>query len=137
MPCARFAGCIFSRRKREGGAIRTGAQYRDSIRGGREIWADGEKVKDATTHPMFKPLVDARACMYGMQHKEATRDLLSFNEGNGERNAIANKLPPTRKIGGTSAAQRIASWKTSAELSRVLAMKRWTRCGHLFAGLSL
>ncbi len=43
--------------------IRTGAQYRDSIRDGREVYVGGERVKDVTTHPMFKPLVDIRALL--------------------------------------------------------------------------
>ncbi len=41
--------------------IRTGAQYRDSIRDRREVYVGGERVKDVTTHPLFKPLVDIRA----------------------------------------------------------------------------
>ena len=40
--------------------IRTGAEYRESIRDGREVWMNGERVTDVTTHPAFKPLVDAR-----------------------------------------------------------------------------
>ena len=31
--------------------IRTGEQYRDSIRDGRQVWINGERVKDVTTHP--------------------------------------------------------------------------------------
>jgi aromatic ring hydroxylase len=31
--------------------IRTGAQYRDSIRDGRQVYIGGERVKDVTTHP--------------------------------------------------------------------------------------
>jgi 4-hydroxyphenylacetate 3-monooxygenase len=41
--------------------IRTGQQYRDSIRDGRQVWINGERVKDVTAHPMFRPLVDVRA----------------------------------------------------------------------------
>lgn len=41
--------------------IRTGEQYRESIRDGREVWIGGERVKDVTEHPAFKPAVDARA----------------------------------------------------------------------------
>ena len=48
--------------------IRTGAQYRDSLRDGREVYINGERVADVTTHPMFKPLVDIRARIYDMQH---------------------------------------------------------------------
>ena len=41
--------------------IRTGKQYLDSIRDGRVVYINGERVKDVPTHPMFKPLVDIRA----------------------------------------------------------------------------
>ncbi|MEQ8394156.1 4-hydroxyphenylacetate 3-hydroxylase family protein [Thalassobaculum sp.] len=72
--------------------IRTGAQYRDSIRDGRAVYIGGERVRDVTTHPMFKPLVDIRARIYDMQHEAATSGALTF-EKDGEVNAIANKLP--------------------------------------------
>ena len=75
--------------------IRTGAQYRDSIRDGREVHVAGERVKDVTTHPMFKPLVDIRARFYDMQHEPGTRYIMSF-EQDGEVNAVANKLPFTQ-----------------------------------------
>ena len=39
--------------------LRTGNEYRESIRDGREIWIDGERVHDMTTHPAFKPIIDA------------------------------------------------------------------------------
>src|SRR5580698_5530534 len=34
--------------------IRTGAEYRDSIRDGRAVYIDGERVRDVTRHPSFK-----------------------------------------------------------------------------------
>ena len=49
--------------------IRTGEQYRDSIRDGRQVWINGERVRDVTTHPMFKPLVDIRARIHDMAHE--------------------------------------------------------------------
>ncbi|MEB8387010.1 4-hydroxyphenylacetate 3-hydroxylase family protein [Rhodobacteraceae bacterium KMM 6894] len=72
--------------------IRTGAQYKDKIRGTRDIYMNGEKVKDVTTHPQFKPLVDVRARIYDMQHEDAHRDIMTV-EQNGERNALGNALP--------------------------------------------
>ena len=74
--------------------IRTGADYRESIRDTREVYIGGERVKDVTTHPMFKPLVDIRAQIYDMQHAPATRAVMSF-EQDGETNAVGNKLPFT------------------------------------------
>lgn len=75
--------------------LRTGQQYRDSIRDGRRIWINGERVKDVTLHPHFKPLVDIRARIYDLAHEDATRDILSYEE-NGERYSVGLKLPHTQ-----------------------------------------
>jgi 4-hydroxyphenylacetate 3-monooxygenase len=75
--------------------IRTGNQYRDSLRDGRRIWINGERVADVTTHPMFKPLVDIRARIYDMAHEPRLRDVMTYEEG-GERFAIGLKLPYTQ-----------------------------------------
>jgi 4-hydroxyphenylacetate 3-monooxygenase len=72
--------------------LRTGRQYRDSIRDGRRVWIAGERVKDVTAHPMFKPLVDIRARIYDMAHEDEHRDAMSYEEG-GERFATGVKLP--------------------------------------------
>ncbi len=66
---------------REVQMIRTGEQYRDSIRDGREVWIGGERVRDVTRHPMFKPLVDIRARIYDMQHEAATQSVMTYAEG--------------------------------------------------------
>ena len=77
--------------------LRTGEQYRSSIRDGREVWIGGERVEDVPSHPMFKPLVDIRARIYDLAHEAPTRDLLSYEEPEtGERHSIALKLPRTR-----------------------------------------
>ena len=57
--------------------IRTGDEYRDSIKDNREVFMNGERVKDVTSHPMFKPLIDIRARMYDMAHDPATRDVMT------------------------------------------------------------
>ena len=72
--------------------IRTGSEYLDSIRDGREIYVNGERVRDVATHPMFKPLVDVRARIYDMQHDAATRPVLAYQDAGGWQ-AVANKLP--------------------------------------------
>ena len=72
--------------------IRTAAEYLDSIRDGRQVWINGEKVDDVPTHPMFKPLVDVRARIYEMQHDAATRDTMTYEEG-GECFSVGLKLP--------------------------------------------
>ncbi len=72
--------------------IRTGRQYLDSIRDGREVYINGTRVADVARHPMFKPLVDIRARIYDMQHDGGTRNTLAYLEED-EWHAVANKLP--------------------------------------------
>ena len=76
--------------------IRTGAEYRDSLRDNREIFINGERVNDVTTHPSFKPLVDIRARIYDMQHDPVTAPVMTVQGEDGEINAIGNALPHTQ-----------------------------------------
>ena len=76
--------------------IRTGEEYRNSIQDDREVWINGEKVKDLANHPAFKPVVDIRARIYDMQHEAQTRDAVTYEE-NGEKFAIGLKLPYEKK----------------------------------------
>jgi 4-hydroxyphenylacetate 3-monooxygenase len=72
--------------------IRTGEQYRDGLRDGREVWLDGERVADITRHPAARPIVDIRARMYDMQHDAAFAPALTYVEDN-DRHSIFNRLP--------------------------------------------
>ena len=77
--------------------MRTGDEYRESVRDGRSIWIDGEAVEDVTSHPAFKPIVDVRARIYDMAHEDDTRDVMSYvDEATEERFAIGPKLPFTK-----------------------------------------
>ena len=76
--------------------IRTGQQYRDSIRDGRQVWINGERVKDVSVHLMFRPLVDVRARIYDMQHDPRFVHALSYRSEAGEVCAVALKLPRTQ-----------------------------------------
>jgi 4-hydroxyphenylacetate 3-monooxygenase len=76
--------------------IRTGQQYRDSIRDGRQVWVNGERVADVTTHPMFTPLVDIRARIYDMQHEPAHAPVMSYRDELGNLSAVGLKLPFTQ-----------------------------------------
>jgi len=78
--------------------IRTGDEYRESIRDAREVWIDGERVDDVTTHPAFKPIVDIRARIYDLAHDEATAEVMSYvDDETGERCPIAARLPLTKE----------------------------------------
>jgi len=75
--------------------IRTGDQYRAGLRDGREVWIDGERVDDVTTHPAFRPIVDAKARLYDLAHDGAAAPTMTFAEGS-ERFSILLR-PPTER----------------------------------------
>ncbi len=75
--------------------IKTGEQYLDSLRDGREVYMDGLRVDDVTSHPQFKALVDIRARIYDMAHEETTRDIMTYEE-DGEQYAVGLQLPKTQ-----------------------------------------
>jgi 4-hydroxyphenylacetate 3-monooxygenase len=78
--------------------LRTGDEYRESLRDGRQVWINGEKVKDIPTHPAFKPIVGARARIYDMAHEDSYRRVLSYvDDATNEPNCIAYKPPTTRE----------------------------------------
>jgi 4-hydroxyphenylacetate 3-monooxygenase len=77
--------------------LRTGQDYIESIRDGREVWIDGERVSDVASHPAFAPIVRLRARIYDMAHQDGPRDLLSYaDEESGERCATTSRPPHTR-----------------------------------------
>jgi 4-hydroxyphenylacetate 3-monooxygenase len=57
--------------------IRTGAEYLESLRDGREVWLRGERV-DPTTHPSLAGCAQAFAEVYDAQHDPARHDLLTM-----------------------------------------------------------
>ena len=74
--------------------LMTGEQYRESLRDGREVYIDGERVKSVPDHPAFRPIVDVRARVYDMAHEDKFRNTMVFEE-NGE--SFANAWQPPRK----------------------------------------
>src|SRR5271170_1378744 len=60
--------------------IRTAEAYREGLRDGREVWIDNEQVRDVTTHPALKPIIDVKARMYDMAHEATYRDALTYTE---------------------------------------------------------
>jgi len=57
---------------------RTGAEYLASLRDGREVWIDGERVADVTTHPAFRNAARTFAGLYDMTHDPRYRDVLTY-----------------------------------------------------------
>jgi len=59
-------------------AVRTGAQYLEGLRDDREIWLDGERVKDVTRDPRLAPAARSIAALYDLQHRPDHRDALTY-----------------------------------------------------------
>jgi aromatic ring hydroxylase len=63
----------------------TGAEYLESLRDGRNVYLNGEKVTDVTTHPAFRNSALSIARMYDALHAPETRDLMTGVDDFGTR----------------------------------------------------
>jgi 4-hydroxyphenylacetate 3-monooxygenase len=78
--------------------IRTGKEYKSSLADGREVWIDGERVEDVTTHPAFKPIVDVRARIYDLAYEAQTAATMTYlDDETGQTCAIGGKPPVTKQ----------------------------------------
>jgi 4-hydroxyphenylacetate 3-monooxygenase oxygenase component len=72
----------------------TGARYIDSLRDGREVWLDGEQVKDVANHPAFSGMVHELARIYDLQHTGPYREQMTFvSPATGQRCSLSWLLP--------------------------------------------
>jgi 4-hydroxyphenylacetate 3-monooxygenase len=55
----------------------TGAEYMESLRDGREVYFNGERVTDITAHPAFRNSIRSIARLYDALHDPKTKDLLT------------------------------------------------------------
>ena len=51
----------------------TGEEYLESLRDGREVWIDGERVTDVTEHPAFRNATRSVARLYDALHDPGAR----------------------------------------------------------------
>ena len=58
--------------------MRTGSDYVASIRDGRNVMLDGEKVDDVTTHPAFRGVVSTIGHLYDVAADPARRDVFTY-----------------------------------------------------------
>ena len=77
--------------------MRTGAQYRETLRAGRRVWVVGEGlIDDVTVHPATRAMVDEYAAWYDRHHDPAWQDvLLTPPDASGGRAPWAFALPRT------------------------------------------
>jgi len=72
----------------------TGRRYIDSLRDGREVWIDGERVDDVTTHPAFKDMIAELARICDLQNSEKYRDEMTcIDPATGRRISVSWLLP--------------------------------------------
>jgi 4-hydroxyphenylacetate 3-monooxygenase len=96
-----------------GGAARpfTGAEYIESLRDGREVYIDGERVADVTTHPAFRNSVRSLARLYDALHDATTKEVLTCPTDTGSGGFTHRYFRVARSRGELEAQQRaIAEW---------------------------
>ena len=75
-------------------AIRSGAQFLEGLRDGREVWLEGERVEDVTAHPKLRRMARTLASVYDLQHDPETRALMSFESPvSGESTSLSYMIP--------------------------------------------
>ena len=72
---------------------RTGKEYLEGLRDGREIWIGGERIDDVTTHRATRNAAHAYAHMYDMQHEPEFRDVLTYESATGARANRGYQIP--------------------------------------------
>lgn len=78
-------------------SLRTASGFLESLRDEREIWLEGERVKDVTTHPRLRGAALTIAELYAMQHRPELQGRLSFVlDATGERIGYSHIQPRTR-----------------------------------------
>jgi 4-hydroxyphenylacetate 3-monooxygenase len=89
----------------------TGAEYIQSLRDGREVYIDGERVADVTTHPAFRNAVRSIARLYDALHDPAKKDVLTCPTDTGSGGYTHRYFRVARSREDLLAAQRaIADW---------------------------
>ena len=78
--------------------IRTGNDYRASISDGREVWINGERVRDVTTHPALRRGARSVAHLYDMQHDSALHKEMTYvSPTSGQRVGLSFITPRTQE----------------------------------------
>ncbi len=74
---------------------RTGAEFLKGLKGGREIWIEGERVADVASHPALSGAAHAVADVFDLQHKASAVCLMPDPE-TGEPINVSHMLPHSK-----------------------------------------
>jgi 4-hydroxyphenylacetate 3-monooxygenase len=97
-----------------------GDEYLESLRDGRNVWLNGERVKDVTTHPAFRNAARSLARLYDAMWDPATADVLTTPTSTGNGGFTHPFFRPARSVDDMIADQG--------------AIARWARMMHGFMG---
>jgi 4-hydroxyphenylacetate 3-monooxygenase len=75
---------------------RTGEQFLKGLRGPREVWVDGERVRDVVDHPKLTGAAHALAEVFDLQHAQSDVCLAPDPE-TGEPIAVSHLIPKSRE----------------------------------------
>ena len=77
--------------------MRTGAEYRESLRDGRSVWVMGDgQIDDVTTHPTTAAMVEEYVAWYDRHFDADWQDvLLTEPDANSTRSPLAFEVPKT------------------------------------------
>jgi aromatic ring hydroxylase len=73
--------------------LRTAEQYLESLRDGREIYLDGERVDDVTTHASLRRCAHSFSESYAVQNSTEYMEMFTYKSPNGDLRNICYKLP--------------------------------------------
>ena len=78
------------------GGIRTGAEYLEGLRDGREVWHRGVRVEDVTSEPGMERGAATLASFLDRQHDAPWRDTVTYEDDKGRCCGMAFKRPTSR-----------------------------------------
>ena len=78
--------------------IRTGHQYLEGLRDDRQIWCDGERIRDVTADPRFAGGARTVASLYDLQHDSSLTDQLTYaSPSTGDRVVLSTLQPKSKE----------------------------------------
>jgi 4-hydroxyphenylacetate 3-monooxygenase oxygenase component len=90
--------------------IRTGQQYLESLRDGREIWIDGERVREVTTDPRLRGAAHSVAELYDLQHRPDLQDKLTYLASDSGERVGLSYLEPTSSADLVRRREMVKTW---------------------------
>jgi len=75
--------------------VKTGEEYKESLRDGRVVYSNGEVIEDVTTHPLTRAGVQTLANLHDDHHEDELRDLLTYVRDDGARVTASYMMPRT------------------------------------------